>query len=227
MNELVGGKGSAYKYFSDEGVDLGQRTREAANYYYQVLRPAGEVPYVLCYACTKELKGRGVDYVGLNPDADFDRMSNPEKRGTILTSVQFLMRTPYFDLPSLRVITPTQRFGKSFVYRGTFHLPGLAAGEVYFYGIEKLYAEKPDMIAAEKAFQRSVELDPSIFFVHIELANLLLKRGASERALGEYSQALLYAPTDPRFGSRSKCRSAFSAECQQSEIPILRNPGLE
>jgi tetratricopeptide (TPR) repeat protein len=227
FNELVGGKGSAYKYFSDEGVDLGQRTREAANYYYQVLRPAGEVPYVLCYACTKELKGRGVDYVGLNPDADFDRMSNPEQRGTILTSVQFLMRTPYFDLPGLRVITPTQRFGNLFVYRGTFHLPGLAAGEVYFYGIEKLYAEKPDMIAAEKAFQRSVELDPSIFFVHIELANLLLKRGASERALGEYSQALLYAPTDPKIRKPIEMQISLFRRVPAGEIPILRNPGLE
>jgi tetratricopeptide (TPR) repeat protein len=125
-------------------------------------------------------------------------VSNPEKSGTILTSVQFITRTPYFDLPGLRAMTPTQRFGNLFAYRGTFHLPGLAAGQVYFYGIEKLYAEKPDMIAAEIAFQRSVELDPSIFFVHIELANLLLKRGARDRALGEYSQALLYAPADPK-----------------------------
>ena len=154
-------------------------------------------------------------------------MSNPEKRGTILTSVQFLMRTPYFDLPGLRVITPTQRFGNLFVYRGTFHLPGLAAGEVYFYGIEKLYAEKPDMIAAEKAFQRSVELDPSIFFVHIELANLLLKRGASERALGEYSQALLYAPTDPKIRKPIEMQISLFRRVPASEIPILRNPGLE
>ena len=59
-------------------------------------------------------------------------MSNPEKSGTILTSVQFITRTPYFDLPGLRLITPTQRFGNLLVYRGTFHLPGLAAGQLYF-----------------------------------------------------------------------------------------------
>jgi hypothetical protein len=227
FNELVGGKDSAYKYFSDEGVDLGQRTREAANYYFLILRPAGDVPYVLCFACERELKGRGVDYVGRNPDADLDRMSTPDKSGTILTSVQFLMRTPYFDLPGLRVMTPTQRFGNLFAYRGTFHLPGLAAGQVYFYGIEKLYAEKPDLVAAEKAFQRSVELDPSTFFVHIELANLLLKRGASERALGEYSQALLHAPAGSEIRKPIEMQISLFSRLPANEIPILRNPGLE
>jgi hypothetical protein len=227
FNELVGGKDSAYKYFSDEGVDLGQRTREAANFYYRTLKPAGEVPYVLCYACERELKGRGVEYVGRNPDADLDRMSNPEKSGTILTSVQFITRTPYFDLPGLRVITPTQRFGNLLVYRGTFHLPGLAAGQLYFYGIEKLYSEKPDVIAAEKAFQRSVDLDSSTFFVHIELANLLLKRGASERAFGEYSQALLHAPAGSEIQKPIEMQIRLFSRLPANEIPILRNPGLE
>ncbi len=227
FNELAGGKDSAYKYFSDEGVDLGQRTREAANFYYRTLRPAGDVPYVLCYACERELKGRGVDYVGRNPDADLDRMSNPEKSGTILTSVQFITRTPYFDLPGLRVITPTQRFGNLLVYRGTFHLPGLAAGQLYFYGIEKLYSEKPDVIAAEKAFQRSVDLDPSTFFVHIELANLLLKRGASERAFAEYSQALLHAPAGSEIQKPIERQIRLFSRLPANEIPILRNPGLE
>ena len=38
---------------------------------------------------------------------------------------------------------------------------------------------------------------PSAFFAHIELGNLLLKRGAREDALRGYSEALQHAPNDP------------------------------
>jgi hypothetical protein len=39
-------------------------------------------------------------------------------------------------------------------------------------------------------FQQSAGLDPNAFFVHIELGNLLLKRGAREQALQAYTNAL-------------------------------------
>jgi hypothetical protein len=65
------------------------------------------------------------------------------------------------------------------------------------------------------------------FFVHIEVANLLLKRGAREDALGEYSAALKYAPDDRLI------RGAIEGQIQrlkaqpQGSIPALRNPFME
>ena len=82
------------------------------------------------------------------------------------------------------------RFGNAFVFRGTFYLPGLAASSMYWRGITKLYIEKPDEVAAEKAFLRSAELDPTAYFVHIQLGNLYLKRADRQRALHAYRDAL-------------------------------------
>ncbi|MBV9670065.1 MAG: hypothetical protein JOZ43_03830, partial [Acidobacteriales bacterium] len=39
FNELAGGPRNAYLYFDDEGVDLGQRTKEFARYYQQAVQP--------------------------------------------------------------------------------------------------------------------------------------------------------------------------------------------
>jgi hypothetical protein len=41
FSELIGGAKNGYLYFSDEGVDLGQRAKELAEYYHRVLEPSG------------------------------------------------------------------------------------------------------------------------------------------------------------------------------------------
>ena len=83
------------------------------------------------------------------------------------------------------------------------------------------------MPRAEKAFRRSVELDPTAYFVHIELGNLYLKHGSREECLASYSAALKYAPGEPVI------RSALQNQIQRvSREPLagirpLRSPGLE
>ena len=46
FNEFVGGTTNAYKSFNDEGVNLGQRSKELAEYYKQELKPKGLRAYV-------------------------------------------------------------------------------------------------------------------------------------------------------------------------------------
>jgi hypothetical protein len=225
FNEFVGTR-NAYKYFGDEGVDLGQRTKELSKYYFRVLKPAGEIPEVLCFACTHELDARGVDYVGRDMQRDLERIADPVKTETIASSPQFLTY-PYADLSTVSSGEPVARYGNLFIFKGTYNLPGLAAGGLYWYGIEKLYAEKPDEITAEKAFQRSVNLYPRVYFYHIELANLLLKRGARNEALHEYEQTLLYAPADRKIRQPIEAQIQRFAGDPHAKIPYLRNPFME
>jgi hypothetical protein len=44
FNELIGGAKNGYLYFSDEGVDGWQRSKELAAYYHQVLEPRAKYP---------------------------------------------------------------------------------------------------------------------------------------------------------------------------------------
>jgi hypothetical protein len=55
FNEFVGGTKNGYKYFSDEGVDLGQRTKEIVDYYRKFLKPAGEMPTLIYESSDEEL----------------------------------------------------------------------------------------------------------------------------------------------------------------------------
>ena len=66
FNEFVGGPQNAYKYFVDEGVDLGQRSKELAAYYHQHLQANDEHPEILYFMPEAELKGRSVDFLGMD-----------------------------------------------------------------------------------------------------------------------------------------------------------------
>ena len=199
FNEFVGGSKNAYKYLDDEGVHLGQRSKEIAEYYRTFLKPSREMANILYFTTDIEFKGRDVEFLGRDMKCDLPRLSQPERSGTILIGSPLLSPNIFWDRSALRQATPVARFGNLFVYRGTFLLPGDAAAALYFHGIAKVYADKPDLDAAEQAFRQSLELDPTAFFVNIELGNLLLKRGAREPALLAYSDALKRAPEDQLF----------------------------
>jgi hypothetical protein len=227
FNEFVGGTKNGYKYFSDEGVDLGQRTKEIIDYYRKFLKPAGETPTIIYETSDEELKGRGVEYLGRDMQRDLKRLSQPERSGTIFIRSPFLCPNTFWDRRAFREATPAARFGNLFVYQGTFLSPADAAAALYFHGIEKHYADNPDDAAAEMAFQQSAEMDPTAFFVHIELGNLLLKRGAKEPALRAYSDALKYAPEDALIRQPIEMQIERITHQPPGEIPPLRNPFLE
>jgi tetratricopeptide (TPR) repeat protein len=232
FNEFVGGTKGGYKYFSDEGVDLGQRTKEIANYYRKFLNPAGELPNIIYLTSEEELKARDVDYLGRDRQRDLRRLSQPERSGTTFVRSSFLAPNTFWDRRAFREAVPAARFGNLFVYQGTFLSPADAAAAfartpLYFNGIEKLYTDKPEEAAAEKAFQQSAEMDPTAFFVHIELGNLRLKRGTREGALQAYSDALKYAPDDALIRQPIELQIERMAHHSPGEIPPLRNSFLE
>jgi tetratricopeptide (TPR) repeat protein len=229
FNEAVGGAANGYRYFDDEGIDLSERTKEMARYYREVLQPGGEIPYIDYFTTLVVMRGRGLDCVGCDPRRDETKLMSmsPVTSGTILQDAKFMSRRLWWDAPALRAATPVARFGNLLVYRGTFALSGKQAAALYFAGVSKIFAEKPDLEKAELLLSQSAAIDPSAFFVNIQLGNLLLRRGSREEALRAYMAALDHAPNDPTLRqSIQKQIKRVSVE-GLDQIPELRNPSLE
>ena len=228
FNEFIGGPGRAYLYFSDEGVDLGQRVKELAAYYHRDVEPSGEVPFIFYGPISEvEERMRGIDWLGRVPDRDQSRLESATFSGTVIVDGRFLGKFPFWDNAALRSTTPAARFGNLLVFRGTCACGPILAGSLYQESLSKIFAEKPDWTAAQRLLEQSVALDPSPFFVHIELANVYLTQGQRDRALHAYSDALKYAPSDPQF------RQPIQAQIQRVSIDTtghiapLRDPFLE
>jgi hypothetical protein len=58
FNEIVGGTANGHRYFNDEGVDLGLRSKELIEYYDQNIKPTGEYPTSLILVHTRTEKAR-------------------------------------------------------------------------------------------------------------------------------------------------------------------------
>jgi hypothetical protein len=228
-NEIIGGTKNGYAYFNDEGIDVGQRGKELAAYYHRVLEPAGEVPLYAYGNGTNEheLNARHVDWLGRDPKRDESRLSSPAFSGALVINGKFLAKQPFWDSASLRGTVPGVRFGNLLVFRGTCACGSILAPGFYFDAESKIHSEKPDFEEAEQLLKQSIALDPSAFFAHIELGNLLLKRGAREDASRAYSEALQHAPNDAvlRHSIEDQIKRVSSEPLDR--IPELRNPFLE
>jgi len=231
FNEIIGGTKNGYRYFSDEGVDLWQRDAEMAAYYHRVLEPAGEIPLdfydATAGADDTELKARGADWLGRDPQRDEARLNASTFSGTVLINARFLGKKPYWDLPCHRDTAPAARFGNLMVFRGRFECGGLLAPYPYFAALSKIYSDAPDLESAERLLQRSVTLDPSAFFVYIDLGNLCLKRGSRECTLGAYEAALRHADANPQLNVLIQEQIKRVSSEPLDRIPELRDPFLE
>ena len=143
FNEFVGGTSNAYNLFSDEGVDLGQRSKELAEYCKRVLKPNDARPVCLYWIWDEEKVARGIDCLGSDEKRDAALIELPERSGTIFAGPSDLIPTRYWDSSALRKAKPAKRLGNLFIFAGTFNLPAQAASEFYWRGISRIYGAKP------------------------------------------------------------------------------------
>jgi len=222
-NEVIGTE-NAYLYFADEGIDAGQRTREAVRYYNRELRPHGVVP-VLGYPLPRQARRRysirSVELDDLTRAGTGDRIS-----GTLMVAATSLAPSPRLDLADLRRARPVARFGNLFVFRGTFHIPWRRSLAFYVAAVKKLLLEK-DPRGAEPLFAEAVRLYPRLYPAAIELGNLRARRGARDEAIRAYEIARTQAtPGDPIVERLTQQIERLRREPPQS-LPPVRNPWAE
>ena len=227
FNEIAGGANKGYLYFDDDGVDLGQRAKELARYYQQVIQPTGEVPFISYGVASAEKRARRVDWLGADLNRDESRMNERAFSGTVLINARSLSRRLWWDMATLRAATPVARFGNLLVFQGTFDMRGRVARELYRSGVSRLFASKPDLDTAERMLKESVAADQTAFFVYIELGNVYLQRGSRSEAEQAYTSALEHAPPEPSLRHSIQSQIGLLRAQPLQQIAPLRDPGLE
>jgi hypothetical protein len=231
FNEFVGGPAGAWKYFSDEGVDLGCRLKEMDRYYEENLEPTGEIPAVMYFSSSVERKRRGIDSIGRDPVRDAHRMAGDTLEATVFIGGSELSQKLWWDVGSvLRGHEPVARMGNLFVFKGTFERPKAAISRNKFYRAiyGKLSIPEPDIPGAIELLKESAELDPRAFMVMLELGNQYLKLSDRPAALEAYRKALERAPASDSISDilREQVLRLESDEPIERITP-LRNPSLE
>lgn len=218
-NALAGGSANAWKYFNNESVDLGQRSRELIAFYKtHVTRNDAHVDYWVSDVVLKS--------AGIPPSSfDFDKPISSEVSGWFFMQASSLAPRLHYDLPGLREAVPVARFGNLIIFHGTYHLPAYVAGAMYWRAKELEYLNPPDPVKAEALFRQVIELEPHSFTTRIELGNFALKRQDVPAAVAWYRGALEHAP--PQYRSNISEQIAKLGGPEPLSVPPLHNPALE
>ena len=221
-NELIGGPANACRLFNDEGIGLGQRTRELAAYYNRHLRGTGE-RFLIAYSMSQEERQRR----HMPPPHRLEDLTGRFFKGTILVSAQSLAPNPWWDLGILRRTPPAARFGSLLVFRGTFDMAPFRSEALFSRAIQALYSPTSDPAQAERLLAESVALDPGPFFVALELGNVRARRGDRQGALQAYALARSNAPPGDVIVELLDRQMERVSHEPPASVPPLRNPIFE
>jgi hypothetical protein len=221
-NVLAGGTENAHLSISNEGLDLGQRSREIAEYYHRELKPRGIKPHIQYWIPKEEWDYRGVDR------RKTEEETTPLFSGVILAGPDELSPGPDDFFAPLRKMEPIRRIGVIQVFEGPVALPRVRARNLAYSAAAKLYATTPDVDAALKQLLEATSLAPDLVPAQIELGNIWLTRGEKEKALTAYRAARGGSGVDKTLASLLDAHlTAVNAAPDVRAVARFRNPSME
>jgi hypothetical protein len=220
-NALAGGSQNAWRSFDNESVDLGQRTPEFIAFYKSHIAPA---PVMVDYmALHEQLQSAGVKPWEPKPE----EIGNGDLNGWLCVRASQIALRDWHDMPAMRNVEPTARFGNLLLYHGDFPLPRVAASILRFRALHTMDEAGADQKLMEQYLLRSIALDPDSAPAAIELGNFALRRGEKQKALDWYGLAQKDSAQQPDILMDVERQIQMVSNAPPGTVPPLRNPAKE
>ena len=220
-NELAGGSQNAWQSFDNESVDLGQRTPEFIAFYKSHIAPA---PVMIHYmALHEQLQAAGVKEWEPKPE----EVGNGNLNGWLCLRAPNIALRDWRDMPTMRTVQPTARFGNLLLYHGDLPLPRVAASILRFRALHTMDQANADPKLIEQYLLRSIALDPDSAPAAIELGNFALARRETDKALQWYALAQKDAAQQPDILMDVERQIQLVKTSPPGTVPALRNPAKE
>jgi hypothetical protein len=133
----------------------------------------------------------------------------------------------WHDMPTMRSVEPTARFGNLLLYHGNFPLPRVAASILRFRALHTMDEAGTDKKLMEQYLLRSIALDPESAPAAIELGNFALGRGETQQALHWYELARKDAADEPDILVDVERQIQLVRTAPAGTVSALRNPAKE
>jgi hypothetical protein len=226
-NILGGGTKEAYRYFRNDGVDVGQRDKEIAD-YCRKLASRDEVPwvgYMPSFIKPDLVDYRHVRLRALN-DPSGEELPPATITGTIFISGTDTAPAIWSDNKALREAQPVDRMGTVLVYRGTYYLPNIRAGALLNRARTLFEESEPDLEKIESLLTEGLALRSNDFSGWMMMGNLHLLRGEREKALAAYERARDSTPPSP-FKTLFEEQARRVATQPAGSVTPMRDPEME
>jgi hypothetical protein len=232
-NQLVGGSAGAYRYFANEGQDLGQRHREFKTLYDKVIKPSGKPVYSASYwaLIEEQAKADHIEYSRFCPTLD-DKNTGAVFDGYYMISTSSLVPFPFEQWnpdAAYRGLERVARLGNLMVLRGRWVAPRERAYSLRGHVIEAIYKDpKPDWTLLAGKLAEVQQALPWSSSTAILLGNVCLKANRAAGATRAYEYALRKLdPVDPQRSNVQRQLVRLRAGESLSMMPPLPSDLLE
>jgi hypothetical protein len=232
-NELVGGSADGYRYFQNEGLDLGQRFHELRAFHDRHIAGSGEPLYVDYWVGEEQMRAAKLvqrDRV----ESLHDTNTEGRYRGWFVYPMIETLPWPQWDwdpevvFKDMRMV---ERLGFIGIWHGEMARPQTRASSMSNKVMEYIYEERGDdwaLVAAR--LEEVVAQLPGKVDAGVELGNAWLRLGERERALRAY-QGLLdqqKVPMAPKIVADLEAQVATVRDAPDlAQVAPMRNPWLE
>jgi hypothetical protein len=198
FNELAGGSDQAWRGFSDEGVDLGQRLPEIKA-YVQAHKPADALLYNSYMYMPEWARAEQVPLLRYVENVDDNNVAG-HYAGWFLMPMSVTIPEPEFDYDPKKTLAHLKlihRIGTLGVWEGYIDEPRARASSLYPIVIEEIYEQpKPDWLQIARRCGEIVKLMPFHVGCAVEEGNALARLGDLAGARKAWAQARSTMPAD-------------------------------
>ena len=231
-NELVGGTGNAYRHFTNEGLDLGQRLQKFAPFTIGD-RTSGEPMYADYWMGEQQIRAARMRYRRPVESLQDTNVAG-HYAGWFVYPMTGTLPWPQWDwdpkvvFKDMRLVA---RFGHVGIWHGEMTRPQMRAGSLYGKVSDYIYKEGGnDWALVAARLEEVVAQSPAKVDAGVELGNAHLRLGRREQAIAAYQRLLdqTKIPVEPLIAKQLK---AHVAEVRNAPDPAkvepFRNPWLE
>lgn len=232
-NELVGGSANAYRYFENEGLDLGQRFGEIRRFHDANIAATGEPLYSDYWMGEVQTRAAGLNYhrrVESLQDTNVQGIYD----GWFLYPMGATLPKPQWDWDPALVFKDmvfVARFGNVGVWRGHQVRPQTRAGSLYEMVQDHIYKEDgSDWALIASRLEEVATVQPQSVNAGTELGNAYLRLGDGANATRAYRRMLDQnkVPVDGLIRAQIQAQLArIATGVDPKTIEPLRNPWLE
>ena len=232
-NELAGGSANAYRYFGNEGLDLGQRFHEIHAFHDRVIAPSGEPLYIDYWMGEQQIRAGKLNYRRRVESLDDTNVAG-HYSGYFVYPMMDTLPWPQWDWDPQVVFKDmklVERFGIVGIWHGEMTRPQTRAGSMYSKVSDYIYKENGDdwkLVSAR--LEEVVAQLPAKVDAGVELGNAYIRQGRRAEAILAYRRLLTQTkvPVEPSIATQLKTQiAAIEAAPKDATVAPMRNPWLE
>ena len=232
-NELAGGSENVYRYFANEGLDLGQRFEEIRAFHDRVIAPSGLPLYASYWMPEEALRSAGLNWHRRVESLD-DTNVEGRYEGYFIYSMSDTLPWPAWDWDPKDVFKDLHlvaRLGYVGIWKGLQVRPQTRASSLSDKIMDYIYKENgSDWALVARRLEEVVALLPQKVGSGIELGNAYVRLGDGAHAAQAYRRLIDQdkVPLDALVRTQVERQiERVTASTDVAKIEPMRNPWLE